>query len=161
MRYNFRTLVLFFSLFILILSGCGTGEPDFEKMRSEILALHKAMIDAHLKKDVDYIVDCFSDDFIFVANGNITTRTKEQHREIFNSYLSNTDFSEYKDVSDPVIRFSKDGSTAWSIVKVRVVDKRKSDDGSVKDRSIVYAWITIYERKDNKWVRTVEVSTNK
>ncbi|MFC1724177.1 hypothetical protein ACFL4T_01020 [candidate division KSB1 bacterium] len=154
-----KSSVIIVALITMALLSCQSS-PDFEELRSEILTLHKAMIDAHLNKDVDYIVDQFTENFTFVAFGDISKRTKDEHRAMFKDYLSNTTFSAYQDISEPVIRFSKDTSSAWSIVKVRVAGSSRMDDGSTRDFDVVYAWITLYERRGDNWIRTVEVSTN-
>jgi hypothetical protein len=60
----------------------------------------------------------------------------------------------------PIIGFSKDGSLAWSIVKVKVAGHRNMEDGSQKEFDVTYAWITLYKRQGDRWIRTVEVSTN-
>ena len=154
-----ESFIIFLAIITLTLPGCQSSH-DFEELRSEILALHKEMIDAHLNKDVDYIVDRFTDDFTFVAHGDISKRTKEEHRAMFKNYLYNTNFSAYEDVSEPIIGFSKDASTAWSVVKVKVAGSRKLEDGSTREYDVIFAWITLYERRGDEWVRTIEVSTN-
>ena len=59
-----------------------------------------------------------------------------------------------------MIWISKDGLTAWSIVKVKVAGGRKLDDGSTKDFDVIFAWITVYEKQGDEWKRLIEVSTN-
>jgi hypothetical protein len=49
---------------------------------------------------------------------------------------------------------------AWSIVKVKVAGNRSMEDESQKNFDVTYAWITLYERQEDQWIRTVEVSTN-
>ena len=114
----------------------------------------------HLNKNIDSFLQDYSDDYVLVANGEIRHRSKEEMRSSFSDYLNNTTFTEYKDVSEPIIGISEDGSMAWSIVRVKVMGSRKADDGSVRDFNTTFAWITLYERKDGKWLRRVEVSIN-
>jgi hypothetical protein len=76
-------------------------------------------------------------------------------------YLDHTTFTEYRDLQEPIIGFSKDGSVAWSIVQVKVAGKRTLNDGTERDLDFTSAWITLYERHADKWIRLGEVSNFK
>jgi len=140
--------------------GCQSN-PDNEDIRSEILELHRESIAAHLNKDVDFFVRDLSDNFISVSDGEINFPTKEEIKLQFSKYLNNTTFKEYIDLQKPIIGFSKDGSTAWSIVQVKVTGKRKMEDGKEHDMDFVCAWITMYKKEGDRWKRTIEVSNFK
>jgi hypothetical protein len=159
---NFRVNILntMLILFSMTLLGCHS-QPDFEALRSEILKLHKSSIEAHLNKDVDFLIQNLSNDFMSVSNGEIDYRTKEEIRSRFSSYLNNTTFSEYADLREPIIGFSKDGSVAWSVVQVKVAGKRKMEDGTERDLDFTCAWITLYEREGSRWIKLAEVSNFK
>ena len=130
-------------------------------LSQEILDLHKTEIDAHLNKDVDFFVQDISEDYLAVSGGEIRKPTLEETRLKFSNYLNNTVFAEYRDLCEPIIGFSKDGSLAWSIVQVKIVGRRTMDDGSERDLDFTCAWITLYERQDDKWMRLADVSTFK
>jgi hypothetical protein len=157
---NFRVCILSTILFLLsmTLHGC-QSQPDFEALRSEISELHRSAIEAHLNNDVDFLVQNLSDDFLSVSNGEIEYPTGEELRSSFSSYLNNTAFSQYTDLREPIIGFSKDGSLAWSIVQVKVAGKRKADDET--DLDFTCAWITLYEREGSRWMKLAEVSSFK
>jgi hypothetical protein len=152
-----NTMLILFSMTLL---GCHS-QPDFEALRSEILELHRSTIGAHLNNEVDFLVENLSADFMSVSNGEIEYPTKEELRSRFSSYLNNTTFSEYADLREPIIGFSKDGSVAWSVVQVKVAGKRKMDDGTQRDLDFTCAWITLYEREGSRWVKLAEVSNFK
>jgi len=158
---DFKRIIMKIILVICfaILTGCQRS-PDFEILRSEILDLHKNLIEAHWNKDIEFFVRDISDDFISVGNGEIRKPTKEELQSSFTSYLNNTTFTEYKDLQEPIIGFSEDGSLAWSIVKVKVAGKHKMDDNAEREFDVTYAWITLYERYGNKWKRIAEVSNS-
>ena len=116
---------------ILVVSTCLAAgcqpKPDFDAYREEILALHKASIDAHLNRDVDFFTRNVAEDYVIVSRADIFYPTKEETRAQFSNYLNRTTFSEYRDLRDPIIGFSEDGSVAWSIVQVKVAGmQRKS-----------------------------------
>ncbi len=148
------------ALFVLISINCQRA-PDFEALRSEILELHKATIDAHWNKDVDFFVKDLADDFLSVQNGEIQRPQKDEIIARMSDYLNHTTFSEYQDLQEPIIGFSKDGSVAWSIVQVKVAGKRTMDDGTERDLDFICAWITLYERQGDKWIQLGEVSNFK
>jgi len=96
-----------------------------------------------------------------VGRGEIRHPTKKEITSQFSNYLNNTTFTEYRDLRDPIINFSNDGSIAWPVVQVRVAGKRIMEDRSERDFDNTWAWITLYKRQGNKWIRLGEVSNGK
>jgi hypothetical protein len=133
--------------------------PDLEAIRKEILDLHRADIQAHLNRDVKHLVQGQSPDFTSVHSGEVRRPTPEETKDALTSYLDNTAFTEYRDLQEPVIGVSPDGSTAWSIVQVKVAGHRVDTTGSPID--FTCAWVTIYRRQNDAWKRVVEASTFK
>jgi hypothetical protein len=160
MKLRGDILIAILILSSIFLSGC-CSKPDYETLRSEILKLHRMNIEAHLNKNVDFFAQNLSDDFMSVSNGEIDYPTKEEIRSNFNSYLNSTIFSQYADLREPTIGFSKDGSVAWSVVQVRVAGKQVADDGTDRDMDFTCAWITLYEREGDRWIKLTEVSNFK
>jgi hypothetical protein len=142
----------------LTLAGC-QASPDPEALRADILGLHKALIDAHLNKDVDFFVQDISEDYLSVSRGEIRAPTVAEIRATFDSYLNNTTFTEYRDLREPIVGYSKDGSIAWSIVQVRVAGRSAMSDGPEREFDSTWAWITLYERQGDRWIRLGEVSS--
>ena len=151
---------IFFIVFAMSWVGCQSS-PDFEAMKAEILDIHEKFIEAHLEKNVDYFVQDLAEDYVFVARGEITHPTAEEIRSNMSDYLNNTKFSEYRYTQEPLVGFSKDGSLGWSIVRVKVAGNRTLDDGTERETDFICAWITLFERQDNKWIRLGEVSSFK
>ncbi len=159
MNLHRNPLILTLAFLAVALNSCRSS-PDTEVLRAEILESHKKFIDDHLNQNIDSFVQDYAEDYIFVAHGEIDYRTRDEFKSSFRNYLNSTTFTEYRNLEEPIIGFSKDGSMAWSIVKVKVAGSRNMEDNSQKDFDVTYAWITLYERKGDKWVRAVEVSTN-
>ena len=136
-----------------------SATPDLEAIKMEILGLHRADIQAHLDGNVEHLVGGQSPDFTSVHSGEVRRPTPEETRAALTRYLNNTTFTEYRDLREPVIGVSRDGSTAWSIVQVKVAGHRVDAPGSPID--FTCAWVTIYTRQDDKWMRVVEASTFK
>ena len=87
-----------------------------DSYRKELLEIYKQTIEAHLIKDVDFLVKDVSKDFMSVNNGEINYPTLNKMRDSFNEYLDNTEFTVYRDLCEPIIDFSEDRSVAWSTV---------------------------------------------
>jgi len=135
--------------------------PDLEAWRREILDLHRQMIDAHLKKDVRFIVDHMADGYFSVQNGEIRHPSRQDMAAEFEEYLGTTTFTEYRDLRQPIVGFSKDGSIAWLIVQVRVAGRNPDGSGGEKDFGLTWAWITLFERRGDGWVWLGEASNYK
>ena len=160
MNFVKNGLKMFLMIFFVTFIGCQSS-PDFDIFRSEILDLHKTLIDAHWNKDIDFFTKDISEDYLSVGNGEIRKPTEEEITTQVTDYLNNTTFTEYRDLREPIIGFSKDGSLAWYLVQVKVAGKRTTEDGTERDVDFICAWITLYERQDDTWIRLGEVSTFK
>ncbi|HEX9915231.1 MAG TPA: hypothetical protein VGB32_09955 [Candidatus Bathyarchaeia archaeon] len=136
-----------------------SATPDIEAIKREILGLHRADIQAHLDGDVEHIVQGQSSDFTSVHSGEVRRPTPKETRAALTRYLDSTTFKEYRDLRDPIVGVSPDGSTAWSIVQVKVAGHRA--DASESPIDFTCAWITLYTRQGGAWKRIVEASTFK
>ena len=134
-------------------------DPDFDQLRSEILEIHIEEIKAHLNKDVDFFIKNISESYVSVSRGEIRRPSKDEIKLQFSNYLNNTTFVEYRDLQEPIIEFSDDGTFAWSIVRVKVVGIRRMNDGTERELDFICAWITLYRRQNDKWIRLGEVSS--
>jgi hypothetical protein len=135
-------------------------DVNYSVLRSELLALHEDSIKAHLEKNVSFFVQDISKNYTSVSWGEIQKPTIKDIGATFTNYLENTNFSEYRDLQEPIIGFSNDGSLAWLIAQVKVTGKRKTD-GEETDVDFICSWLTLYERKDDKWLRLADASTFK
>jgi hypothetical protein len=134
---------------------------DLDRLKTEILDLHAALINAHLDADVEALLENQAQELHFVARGDVEVRSVEQTRALLSDYLQSTVFTEYRDVQEPIVGVSADGSLGWSIVQVSVAGTRHLDDGSQREIDFTCAWLTLYQRQGDRWMRTAEVSTFK
>ena len=129
-------------------------------LREELLDRFYRNIQAHWDKDVEFIVDDLGEGFFSISGGEITHPPKEEQWAGFTRYLNNTTFSEYASLMEPEIGFSDDGSIAWGNYKIKVKGEMRREDGSKREFDVVYAWLWLFRRVDNRWMRIGEVSTN-
>lgn len=157
MNFSRNILILFSVLFLLSCLGC-QSRPDLDALKSEIRDLHRQTIEAHFAKNIDLFTKDLSEEFISVSNGEILFPTKQEINAQFSSYLKSTEFTEYKNLREPIIGIADDGSVGWSVVQVKVAGKRMLENGSQRDLNFTCAWITLYQREGDRWIRTAEVS---
>jgi len=153
-----RAIGVLLALGVAACTGSRSG-PDLDRARAEILALHRRSVDAHWNKDVGFLTRDVSDEFFSVGDGEIRKPSRQEMARRFTDYLENTTFTEYRDLQDPVVGISDDGSLAWSLVQVKVAGRQMTDDGGQREIAFTCAWITVYERRGGKWIRRGEVSS--
>lgn len=156
-----------FSSRILLTAGfavscfCCRPAPDFDALRREILDLHRQMIEAHWRKDARFFPEHIADGYFAVQNGEVRRPTREEMTAEYERYLSTTTFTEYRDLREPIIGFSKDGSLAWCVVQVNVSGRERGDSGVESPFDLTWAWITLYEKKEGRWQWLGESSSYK
>jgi hypothetical protein len=160
MRHSSLSILIICVWVTLVVIGCQSN-PDPEALRLEILALHQTDIDAHWEKNADHLAGNLAEDFFSVGNGEIRQPSPAEILAGFESYLTNTTFTEYRDLREPIIGFSDDGSVAWAIVQVKVAGNRKAEDGSNRKVDFTCAWITLYRRQGDGWLKLGDVSSFK
>ena len=130
---------------------------QIESDHSRILAEHKRIIDAHMMRDVEGMLEGAVDDYVLVNRGEVNYPTVDERRQRFARYFKITVFSEYQDLIPPVIHISDDGTAAWLIAQVEVSGQQESPGGD-QPLHFVSAWIELYEKRDGEWVQTGNVS---
>jgi len=135
-----------------------TREPDFERMRQEILAYHEAFIDAHVHNNPEFLVQGLVDDYVNVSRGELVRATRDEMLEMAAHYLANTEFSEYSMPEEPEIGFSDDGSVAWSLFRLHVKATWKPQDSEDVDYEDTWACLVLLRRDGDRWIRIAEAS---
>ncbi len=134
---------------------------DQEAERAQILEIHRRDIQAHFDQDVNWLTRNVAPDFFSVENGEVTWPSRADQEQMWQSYLSRTTFTEYRDVIPPIVRVSPDGQLAWSVVQVKVSGTQQSRTGEEQPLNFVSAWATLYEKRNGEWVRVGIISTFK
>jgi len=128
---------------------------------SELLDLHRAVIEAHLRSDVDALLAPESDDYVVVSRGEVSHPTRQERADRLGPYLRSTRFEVYEDLVPPVVKVSPDGRLGWVIVQVRARGVQTRPDGTQSPIEFQSAWIELYEKRGGRWVRTGNVSNFK
>lgn len=127
--------------------------------KSELLALHKASLAAHLKRDVKFFSAHQADPATMVGRGKVSTVTRSQTDQRFGAYFGSTTFTRYEDVVEPIVNVSADGTMGWVAAQVAVEGEQASSDGTIEKFRVVWAWISISEKRDGKWLMTANASS--
>jgi len=134
-------------------------EPDLETYRTEILALHDALIQAHIDRNPEFITGRMADEYLSVRDGSIRVLSKAEVEQGYAQYLGSANFSEYISLEEPIIGFSRDGSLAWLIAEVRAAGMLELEDGSEQPLEFTAASLALYERRADGWVRIADAVT--
>lgn len=118
---------------------------------AELLRLHARGLEAHRRSDAAMLVGDAPDDFLLVNRGAVKTVTRAQMLESMGRYLGSTTFSRYVDLRPPVVKVSRDGTLGWVAVQVEAQGVQRDGDKS-EPLSFVSAWVSLYEKRDGRWV---------
>ena len=142
--------ILLFSL--LALFSCNTNQSfDIEKATQEILDLHNQQRDVHFQKKAAEFANLLSENHISVNRGAVKTPTIKENTIRFQNYFESIEFVKWDDIKPPVIRFSDDGSIAYTIVEKEVSNKYENDEGQEIQETTIFAWVTIYKKYGKDW----------
>jgi len=151
--HTMRTLLL-----ALMILGAALPTPAADETdATRLLALHRIVLEAHLKSDVELLLRDEADDYVVVSQGEITRPTRDERRKKLGSYLGSTRFEIYRDGVPPIVRVSDDGTLGWVIVQV-IARGLQTYPGGQKPVTFTSGWIELYEKHDGRWLRSGNVS---
>jgi hypothetical protein len=126
-----------------------------------LLEMHREVLEAHRARDVTRLLAAEPDEIVTVGRGEVSWSNKKDRIPMFERYLGSTEFTKYRDMIDPVVRVSDDGTLGWVIVQVEIAGVRTSEDGVREKFESQWGWIELYEKRDGRWYRTGTVSNRK
>ena len=154
-------LLLAFIISFFYLSCSSPQNFDIQKEKQKILELHNMQGKYHFEKKPEKLVSLFSKNFISINNGEINSPTYNESVEMFRNYFNSVEFLKWDDIKEPVIRFSNDGSMAYSIVNKEVVIKTRDSKTEPKIDTTIFSWLAIYKKYGEAWEMDCIISTNK
>ena len=158
------TQILLFAVIACFFIQCSEKpkEPvSLSVEKEKILEMHHAQRDYHFEKDSVAFANQLSNDFISVNRGIIAKPKREETMARYNRYFSSVEFVKWDDVSEPIVRFSDDGSMAYTIVDKIVKIKYKDENGEMVEGETHFAWTTIFKKHGDEWKIDNVTSTNK
>ena len=99
--------------------------------------------------------------YVSANGGTVRFPAAQARRTQRTAYLASTTFSTYADLRPPIVRVSEDGSLGWVIAEVEIVGESRGEDGEPRAFQDVWAWIELYERTEDGWRMTGNVSNRR
>ena len=156
-----KQIFLFVSV-AFIFSACNNiKNVDLEFEKNQILKLHNAQRHYHFNKDSIAFANQQSTNFISVNRGKISSPKQSETISRYHGYFSSVEFLKWDDISEPIIKFSDDGSMAYTIVDKIVAVSSQDIKGNKTVSETHFAWTAIYKKYDDQWKIDCVTSTNK
>jgi hypothetical protein len=118
---------------------------------AELRHLHRELIRAHLEGDVDLWMSLEADGFVSVNRGRVAYPNAADRRAQRTAYLQDASFTAYRDLREPTVRVSEDGSLGWLIAEVEIEGTAAGPDGTREAFHDVWAWVELYEHTNEGW----------
>lgn len=145
----------------LLLTACGSPSGSTDADRAELLRLHEVARTAHLEKRADLMVGAWDDSVRFVARGEVATNSPAATRTRMQAYFDRSTFQAWDDIVPPLLRISPDGRMAYKIVQKRVRLTAPDSSGRPVAEDVVYAWVEIFEKPQDRWILMAVASTDR
>ena len=134
-------------------------EPSDEQILKDI---HRELVDAHIEGDLDKWMSMESAyGYASVNGGRVTFPSLEERRERRASYIGTATYTIYRDLQEPTVRISDDGTLGWLIAEVELEGAIPGDDGEINSFHDIWAWIELYEKTDDGWKIVGNVSNKR
>jgi len=150
-----------FALLVATVAVVAVAGDNANKDVDELLRLHEEVLEAHRLGDVDLLFSAQTATVIWGGRGEVRFLAEAERRPAMTQYLESADFEKYRDLIEPIVRVSVDGTLGWVICQVEIVGARANDVGERVNIDSVWAWIELYEKIDGEWRRTGNVSSMK
>jgi len=131
---------------------------DLEQDIAELLNIHTRDRQAHFATDVQAAISFFDNSYVYVRDGSIQRLSPADLEPIYTDYFRGATFHEWDDLEPPIIHVSDDGSMAWMIRRFRI-RFTKQEGGQATEHTSIYAGMTIYEKKEGRWLRVANTTT--
>jgi hypothetical protein len=135
-------------------SSVASSGTDVEELR----ALHEKVMRAHLQSNIDLLLEDEAAEYVVAGRGEVTRPTLAERRARLGPYLDRTRFQEYRDLAEPVVSVSTDGTLGWVIVQVQARGIQTARDGKKETVEFMSAWIELYQKRNGRWYRVGNVS---
>ena len=125
--------------------------------RAELLAVHEAVRQAHLRGDPAPLADAAADEVLFAEKGVLRRQSRAGVGRFFASYFKRVRYREWRDVSPPVVVVSPEGQLAWMAVEIEA-RFTQIDNPAAGEKRFKSSWIATYRRDNCAWRMTAIAS---
>lgn len=142
---------------VVVLGSSALAESDVEALR----ALHAKVMRAHVESNVELILEDDATEYVVAGRGEISRPTLQDRRNRLGPYLRSIAFQEYRDLVEPIVSVSADGTLGWVVVQIQARGVRTTESGAKEPAEYVSAWIELYQKQGGRWRRVGNVSNFK
>ena len=121
-----------------------------------VYRLHRNLLAAHCVGDAARMAALSAPDVISANRGEIASTSNAELEERFASLFAALDYTEYHDLSDPVVEVSGDGTVAWIAVSTRGKGTVRATEQPFDDQ---WAWIMTARKIDGRWLHSANASS--
>jgi hypothetical protein len=127
----------------------------------QLLHLHAELIRAHLEGRVELWMSLESDDYISVNRGRISFPDVAEREGQRRAYLEAASFSTYRDLREPIVRISQDGTLGWLMAEIEIIGSTPGADGGREPFHDIWAWVEFYEMTADGWSMVANASNRR
>ena len=151
-----RPLHLALSL-VLMATACA---PSVTDDAAALRQIHAQILKAHIDRDPVGWTHLEDDTVTVASRGDVFRAGRQERLAMREQYLGSTRFSVYRDIQEPIVQVSADGSQAWLMAQVEVVAHPVAA-ATTDSTHTVWAWIELYEKRAGRWLLVGNVSNEK
>jgi hypothetical protein len=146
---------------VLILWSAPLLAQDTSGHVGELRRLHNELLEAHRTGDVDRWMSIEAPEYVSANGGRVMFPELSDRRAQRADYLGSATFDVYRDLREPLVRVSEDGSLGWLIAEVEVRGSIPSGSGEPQSFHDIWAWVELYENEDGAWRLVGNVSNRR
>jgi len=153
---------------LAVAAACRAGRPDAGARTADraadeaaLRAMHQTVLTAHLEGKVEPWMATEADRIVQANNGVISYPGKAARAAGRSDYLARTRFTVYRDLRDPIVSLSADGTLGWLLAEVETEGVQRGDDGVETPVDATWAWIELYEKQEGAWRGVGNVSNRR
>ena len=143
-------------ILLALAAAAGQAADDAQALRRA----HETVLAAHRTGDIDAWLNVEADTIVTGNRGELESSGLER-RAGRAAFLKSTTFSSYRDLREPIVRVSDDGTLGWVIAEIELKGSRALPDGTAQGFDEVWVWVELYEKQDGRWRMVGNVSTGR
>jgi hypothetical protein len=121
----------------------------------EVYRLHRKLLAAHCIGDASMMARLSAPVIINANRGSVSEISNAAVEARFTSLFQSLDYTEYHDLSAPVIEVSDSSDIGWIAVNTRAIGKAQDSDKTFDDQ---WAWIMTVRKIDGRWLHAANAS---
>jgi hypothetical protein len=102
--------------------------------------------------DADLLTSDMADFVWESSRGGLNRISRAEIRDRFAAYFATVSYSVWDDLQPPHVAVAPGGDSAWMAVEIEARLTATNDDGDAQDVAFESSWISVYEKRDDRWL---------